>query len=115
MLAIAMENRSDPIAENNETICLYFINLRARLGTTFDLVSLIVGVVNMISAPLAVAGKALVLKAIWKNPPIKTPSYVLLAGLAGVYRFLYRTYHTANLSCIQVYFRTKETVNVFCH
>ena len=33
-------------------------------------------------APITVAGNALVLAAIWRNPSLRTPSYVLLAGLA---------------------------------
>ena len=31
---------------------------------------------------MAVAGNALIMAAIWKNPSLRTPSYVLLAGLA---------------------------------
>ena len=33
-------------------------------------------------APITVAGNALVLAAIWRNPSLRIPSYVLLAGLA---------------------------------
>ena len=32
--------------------------------------------------PMTVAGNALILAAIWKNPSLRTPSYVLLAGLS---------------------------------
>ena len=32
--------------------------------------------------PITVAGNALILAAIWRNPSLRTPSYVLLAGLA---------------------------------
>ena len=35
-----------------------------------------------ILSPLAVVANGLVLAAIWKNPSLRTPSYVLLAGLA---------------------------------
>ncbi len=31
---------------------------------------------------MAVVGNALILTAVWKNPSLRTPSYVLLAGLA---------------------------------
>ena len=33
-------------------------------------------------APMAVAENALIIAAIWRNPSLRTPSYVLLAGLA---------------------------------
>ena len=33
-------------------------------------------------APMAVAENALIMAAIWRNPSLRTPSYVLLAGLA---------------------------------
>ena len=79
---MAMENNSYLIVKDSEAVCSYFINLRARLGPAFDLVSLIVGAVNMVSSPVAVVGNALVMAAIWRNPSLKTPSYVLLAGLA---------------------------------
>ena len=33
-------------------------------------------------SPVAVTGNALVCAAIWKNSSLRTPSYILLAGLA---------------------------------
>ena len=39
-------------------------------------------IVTSLLAPITVAGNALILTAIWRNPSIGTPSYVLLAGLA---------------------------------
>lgn len=33
-------------------------------------------------SPVAVVGNGLVLAAIWRNPALRTPSYILLAGLA---------------------------------
>ena len=33
-------------------------------------------------SPVAVVGNGLVLAAIWRNPSLRTPSYILLAGLA---------------------------------
>ena len=39
-------------------------------------------IVASLLAPMAVAGNALIMAAIWKNPSLRTPSYVLLAGLA---------------------------------
>ncbi len=39
-------------------------------------------VVASLLAPMAVVGNALIMAAIWRNPSLRTPSYVLLAGLA---------------------------------
>ena len=39
-------------------------------------------VVSALLAPMAIVANALILAAIWKNPSLRTPSYVLLAGLA---------------------------------
>ena len=39
-------------------------------------------VVTSLLSPMAVAGNALIMTAIWRNPSLRTPSYVLLAGLA---------------------------------
>ena len=33
-------------------------------------------------SPVAIAGNVLILAAIWRNPSLRTPSYILLAGLA---------------------------------
>ena len=46
------------------------------------LIQVINAAVNIISWPAAVAGNALVMAAIWRNPSLRTPSYILLAGLA---------------------------------
>ena len=48
----------------------------------FHEISLIVSVFVAILSPVTVVGNALVLAAIWRNPSLRTPSYILLAGLA---------------------------------
>ena len=45
-------------------------------------VTLTTCVVTSLLAPMAVVANAFILAAIWKNPSLRTPSYVLLAGLA---------------------------------
>ena len=45
-------------------------------------VTLTTCVITSLLAPTAVVGNALIMAAIWKNPSLRTPSYVLLAGLA---------------------------------
>lgn len=39
-------------------------------------------VVIFVLSPVAIVGNGLVLAAIWRNPSLRTPSYILLAGLA---------------------------------
>lgn len=38
-------------------------------------------IIIAIMSPLAVAGNAIILTVIWKNPSLRTPSYILLCGL----------------------------------
>ena len=45
-------------------------------------VTLSAALVTAILSPVAVVGNALVLAALWRNPSLRTPSYILLAGLA---------------------------------
>ena len=45
-------------------------------------VALSASVIIAIFLPIAVAGNGLILAAIWKNPSLRTPSYIILAGLA---------------------------------
>ena len=45
-------------------------------------IQVINAVVNIISWPAAMAGNALDMAAIWRNLALRTPSYILLAGLA---------------------------------
>ena len=63
--------------------CLPFkLNGVSNSNTTHYQVTLASCVVTALLAPLAVAGNAFILAAIWGNPSLRTPSYVLLAGLA---------------------------------
>ena len=53
-----------------------------RSSSVYYHVILTTCVVTALLAPMAVAGNALIMAAIWRNPSLRTPSYVLLAGLA---------------------------------
>lgn len=52
------------------------------IAITSYVVDLTTCVINAIMSPVAVVGNALILAAIWRNPSLRTPSYVLLGGLA---------------------------------
>lgn len=60
----------------------YFKIVAPNPGSAFYAVILSTSVVVSILSPLAVVANGLVLAAIWRNPSLRTPSYVLLAGLA---------------------------------
>ena len=49
---------------------------------SFYVITFSASIVVTISSPVAVVGNALVLAAIRRNPSLRTPSYILLAGLA---------------------------------
>lgn len=49
---------------------------------SYAIISVAACVVNALSSLVAVVGNALTLVAIYRNPSLRTPSYILLAGLA---------------------------------
>ena len=51
-------------------------------SSAFPAVALSTSVIMAIFSPVAVAGNVLVLAAVWRNPSLRTPSYILLCGLA---------------------------------
>ncbi len=60
---------------------LFFSN-NSKSSSVYYQVTLTTCVVTSLLAPMAVVGNTLIMAAIWKNPSLRTPSYVLLAGLA---------------------------------
>ena len=62
--------------------CSHYVIIPPNGRPLFQAVALLSSVIISISSPVAVAGNALVLAAIWKNPSLRTPSYVILSGLS---------------------------------
>ena len=63
--------------------CIFVADSNATSSISgYYTVSLTVCVVTSLLAPITVDSNALILAAIWKNPTLRTPCYVLLAGLA---------------------------------
>ena len=63
--------------------CSSFTFLNASESTSvYYQITLTTCVVTSLLAPMTVAANGLILAAIWKDPSLRTPSYVLLAGLA---------------------------------
>ncbi|XP_078373345.1 putative G-protein coupled receptor 45 [Oculina patagonica] len=61
---------------------ILFVPNASKSTSVYYQVNLTVSVVTSLLAPTAVVGNALIMAAIWKKPSMRTPSYVLLAGLA---------------------------------
>ena len=65
-----------------------FVNLcslkatRRNQDSPFQAVLLSTSVIIAVSSPVAVAGNALILAAIWRNASLRTPSYIIVCGLA---------------------------------
>ena len=55
---------------------------KSNRSFTFYVISLSASILVAVLAPVAVVGNGLILAAIWRNPSLRTPSYILLAGLA---------------------------------
>ena len=60
---------------------IFFPNV-SESSSVYYQVTLTTCVVTSLLAPMAVMGNALIMATIWRNPSLRTPSYVLLAGLA---------------------------------
>ena len=63
-------------------LCVKALSFEGNASLFYDVVTFTTCVMNAVLSPVALAGNALVLAAIWRNPSLRTPSYILLAGLA---------------------------------
>ncbi|KAL9969529.1 hypothetical protein ACROYT_G021752 [Oculina patagonica] len=63
--------------------CLFLFHTNvSKSSPVYYQTTLISCVVTSLLAPMAVVGNVLIMAAIWKNPSLRTSTYVLLAGLA---------------------------------
>lgn len=65
-----------------ESWCFLTLPDDSERSSSYDQVTVAACVATILLAPMTVAGNALILAAIWGNPSLRTPSYVLLTGLA---------------------------------
>ena len=87
---------------------LFLVNDNKSTSVYYQ-VTLTTCVVTSLLTPMAVVGNALIMAAIWRNPSLRTPSYVLLAGLA------FTDFCTGLLSQpFFVMYRLGESRNMFC-
>ncbi|XP_078345466.1 trace amine-associated receptor 8b-like [Oculina patagonica] len=75
---MATSNSTQALAD----LCVKAISIEGKTSLFYDVVTFTTCVMNAVLSPVAVAGNSLILAAIWRNPSLRTPSYILLAGLA---------------------------------
>ena len=96
---------------NNTTACVSCSNIsnfendeKTHSFSSYVFISWSASIAVAILSPVAVVGNALVLAAIWRNQSLRTPSYILLAGLA------FTDFSTGLIS--QPFFATMELMNL---
>ena len=73
---------------NNATACFCYSNIsqldndRGKHSDFLHVITFSTSIAVAILSPVVLVSNALVLAAIWRNPSLRTPSYILLAGLA---------------------------------
>ena len=77
-----MAFNSSPLPDSSCSDSFLFLSNFSKSSSVYYQVTLTTCIVTSLLAPMAVVGNALIMAAIWKNPSLRTPSYVLLAGLA---------------------------------
>lgn len=125
-----MSNTScSSIKDYSFNVCWFFLKTRENDVSVNGLPAVPLGAINALFSLLAVVGNALILIAIWRKTSFRTPSYILLAGLAAtdfgtglITQPLYAGYIFGRLNCIVItaadfasrYFAivTSETITV---
>lgn len=70
----------------NDTLGLCFLDSVPRnRSSVFHAVTFSTLVITAILSPVAVSGNGLIMAAIWRKQSLRTPTYVLLRGLAFIY------------------------------
>ncbi|KAJ7353775.1 hypothetical protein OS493_032360 [Desmophyllum pertusum] len=70
------------ISSSSDNLPFNFCSNHKFNYTRYESITIFTCVAVALSSPVAVAGNALVLAAIWRNPCLRTPSYIFLGGLA---------------------------------
>ena len=74
-------NLTEPPTDNHLEFC-YLGNVVRNSSFTFNTVTISTSVVLAVLSPVAVVGNILIMAVIWRNQTLRTPSYILLSGLA---------------------------------
>ena len=77
-----MDNNSTVSPPDNFNNLCSLSDVPRNRNSFFSVVSLSISVFIAFLSPVAVVGNVLVIAAIWRNPSLRTPSYILLCGLA---------------------------------
>ena len=77
-----MSNNSTFLPSDSSFSRCSFDGVARNRSSAFNAVALSTSIVIAFLSPLAVVGNVLVLAAIWRNTSLRTPSYIILCGLA---------------------------------
>lgn len=106
-----MLNNSSHISRNNDSFdfCQFFLKTRENDVSVDGVPTLFLGAINALFSLVTVTGNALILAAIWRKASFRTPSYILLGGLAAtdlgtglITQPLYAAYIFARSNCIVI-------------
>ena len=74
-------NVTESPANGSHKACSWY-GITKNHSTTYYAVALSASIIIAVLSPVAVIGNALITAAIWKNRPLRTPSYIFLCSLA---------------------------------
>ena len=69
-------------SQSRVNLCVNALSIQHNHSLFYDIMTLTTCIMNAVLSPAAAAGNLLVLAAIWKNPSTRTPTYILIGGLA---------------------------------
>ena len=78
---MSIQNLSDYSPDSSYSLCS-LDGVKRNQSSAYYVVTLSTSVIIAFLSPVAVAGNSLVLAAIWRDQSLRTPSYILLFGLA---------------------------------
>ncbi len=81
-LCIANMSSNSTISPTYDALKICYIGGVVRNSFTLHTINLTTTALIAMLSPVTVVGNALVLAAIWRNQSLRTPSYILLSGLA---------------------------------
>ena len=77
-----MNHTGPKLSNSYDSLPFEFCSNHKFNHTRYDSITIFTCVAVALCSPVAVVGNVLVLAAIWRNPSLRTPSYIFLCGLA---------------------------------
>ena len=109
---MSYNNSLASLCNSNQSFPVFLYNIWVYDTAMFNLVALMTCTVNLLLAPVAIAGNALVLAAIRQSSSLKTPSYLLLGGLA--FTDFFTSLFIQPLCAVNILAELKGSKKLFC-